>query len=198
MTPVPLLDTVLDVAGSVLDRVLPDPTARQEAKQRLAELAQAGALEREHLAIERVRLHQSDRADARRMQRETAGLVAPTLAVATFVGFFAVLGCMMFVEVPEGSGAVFNVLLGSLGTLLAQVAHFYFGSSDGSKRKQDVIDQAMQRGVSASRSRLAAVASGGTETLDWRVSLPPEHVPTPITAEPSALGASMATRAPSA
>lgn len=144
MADFPLIGTVLEIGKSVLDRVIPDPNARAEAERELERLAQAGELQRETLAIERLRVHASDRADARRMQRETNGRVAPILAVSTFLGFFAVLGCLMFFEVPPGSGAVLNVMLGALGTLLAQVAHFYFGSSDGSKRKQASLDRMYQ------------------------------------------------------
>lgn len=139
MADIPVLSTVLDLGKSILDRVIPDPVAREAAKQEMERLAQAGELQREQLALQRFGMVISDRADARLMQRETGGRVAPSLAVATFVGFFLILLAMMFFEIPESAQRPFDLMLGALTGLLASVAQFYFGSSEGSKSKERLL-----------------------------------------------------------
>ncbi|MEL7169731.1 MAG: 3TM-type holin [Bacteroidota bacterium] len=144
MADIPVLSTVLDLGKSILDRVIPDPVAREAAKQEMERLAQAGELQREQLALQRFGMVISDRADARLMQRETGGRVAPALAIATFCGFFLVLALMIFFEIPESAQRPFDVMLGALTTLLLMVASFYFGSSEGSKSKERLLAQRME------------------------------------------------------
>jgi hypothetical protein len=146
--PNPLLDAVLRIGGSVLDRVIPDPEAREAARIELARQAAQHEIETERLFIERARVYLSDRADARLMQRETRDITPRILAFCAFFGFFAALILLAFFEVPEGSGQLFNVLVVTLQGILFSIVGYYFGSSEGSSRKQETLDE-MLRGQGA-------------------------------------------------
>jgi len=50
------------------------------------------------------------------------------------------IGLMVF-DVPEKNSQVLNVMLGALGTMVTAVANYYFGSSSGSKSKDEKIAQ---------------------------------------------------------
>jgi hypothetical protein len=54
-------------------------------------------------------------------------------------GFFALLVGLMVFDVPEKNSQVLNVMLGALGTMVTAVANYYFGSSSGSKSKDEKI-----------------------------------------------------------
>lgn len=58
-------------------------------------------------------------------------------------GFFAIIGAWMYYP-PQGDGAslaVLNTLTGMMGTSFAGVITYFFGSSSGSKAKDDTIAQ---------------------------------------------------------
>jgi phosphatidylserine synthase len=67
------------------------------------------------------------------------------LAVAVFIGFFGILGVLMFSKVPTQSLSSLNVMLGALATIIVQVAAYYFGSSRGSAEKNRTIAGLMGR-----------------------------------------------------
>ena len=49
-------------------------------------------------------------------------------------------------DLPPGTADVFMVLLGALGGMTTQVGNYFFGSSRGSKIKDDIIGR-MQKGA---------------------------------------------------
>lgn len=65
------------------------------------------------------------------------------LAIMVTVGFFSIIGAWMYYP-PQGDGAslaVLNTLTGMMGTSFAGVITYFFGSSSGSKAKDDTIAQ---------------------------------------------------------
>ena len=85
------------------------------------------------------RIAMEDRASAR--ARETALKDnAPTMiGTAVILGFFTVLGVMIFVDLPAGAQNEFAILLGALATMTAAVVNYLFGSSAGSKEKTQLL-----------------------------------------------------------
>jgi hypothetical protein len=137
----------LDFAGKVVDRIWPDATEKQkaEAAQIIAELAHEETMFK--AAVE-------DRSSAR--DRESAvvssseaprlnKLVTPVLALGTVS--VALLLIVLFqtglIDPSRKDLAIY--ILGALTTAVTQVLSYYFGSSDGSAKKnvllQDMIDK---------------------------------------------------------
>lgn len=74
---------------------------------------------------------------ARSMQAATKSWVPAFLAVIVTVGFFGILLALMFQQVEKSDALL--VMLGSLGTAWAAIVNFYFGSSDGSQKKDALL-----------------------------------------------------------
>lgn len=72
---------------------------------------------------------------------KTAFSIQNCLAIMVTLGFFAIIGAWMY-QPPQGDGAsiaVLNTLTGMMGTAFAGVVSYFFGSSSGSKEKDDTI-----------------------------------------------------------
>lgn len=94
------------------------------------------------LDIDEKALDVEDRGGARDMQTKTRSLIPGFLALASFAGFFGILTALIFIEIPAVSISPLNIMLGVLGTLVIQIAAFYYGSSKGSQDKTDIISKA--------------------------------------------------------
>lgn len=113
--------------------------AEQVAQLKMAELelqkqAQELGLNFEKLAVE-------DRKSAREMQATTRSWVPPLLAAAVTVGFFAILGGMMFGKMSVADNTALTMMLGSLGTAWTGIIAYYFGSSAGSQAKTEMLSK---------------------------------------------------------
>ncbi len=91
------------------------------------------------LQVDLARLHTADRANARNRQSRTGDVMPGFIATAALLGFFGILLAMVFAELPGGSQAPLNVMLGALGSLVVAIGNYYFGSSAGSSAKNDLI-----------------------------------------------------------
>ena len=114
-------------------------TADQIAQVKLAEIelqkqAQERGLNFEKLAVD-------DRKSAREMQAATRSIVPPALAACVTVGFFAILGGMMFGKMSVADNTALTMMLGSLGTAWTGIIAYYFGSSAGSQAKTDLLSK---------------------------------------------------------
>jgi len=114
-------------------------TADQIAQVKIAEIelqaqAQELGLNFEKLAVE-------DRMSARDMQAATRSVVPPLLAAIITLGFFGILGMMLFGKVDSNNPAIL-MMLGSLGTAWTGIIAYYFGSSAGSQAKTDLLSRA--------------------------------------------------------
>ena len=77
---------------------------------------------------------------ARQMQMAVKSNIPATLAVAVTLGFFGILGLMIFDKSLVPSEPLL-VMLGSLGTAWTMIIGFYFGSSHGSQAKDALLAQ---------------------------------------------------------
>ena len=115
-------------------------TAEQIAQVKIAEIelqkqAQELGLNFEKLAVD-------DRKSARDMQMATRSWVPPLLAASVTIGFFAILGGMMFGKMSVADNTALTMMLGSLGTAWTGIIAYYFGSSAGSQAKTDLLSKA--------------------------------------------------------
>jgi len=112
-------------------------SADQIAQIKLAEIelqkqAASLGLNFEQLAV-------NDRASARTMQSTTKSFVPAVLAMLVTLGFFGILCALMFGYATKSDELM--IMLGSLGTAWTGIIAFYFGSSAGSQRKDELLHQ---------------------------------------------------------
>jgi membrane-bound ClpP family serine protease len=91
------------------------------------------------LDIDLERISAGDRDSARQMQRETKDWVPKLLAIVITVGFFGILVWMLVMGMPQTGTEALLMMLGALGTAWTGVVNFYYGSSAGSKAKNDLL-----------------------------------------------------------
>ena len=111
-------------------------SADQIAQVKVAEIElkkqeQALGLNFEQLAVQ-------DRISARDMQTATKSYIPAVLSVGVTVGFFGIL-----IAIMRDPGAANNqpllVMLGSLGTAWIAIMNFWFGSTNGSQKKDQLL-----------------------------------------------------------
>jgi hypothetical protein len=91
------------------------------------------------LDIDLERISAGDRDSARQMQRETKDWTPKVLAFFITFGFFGALVWIMVFGIPQTGTEVLLMMLGSLSTSWTGVVQFYYGSSAGSKAKNDML-----------------------------------------------------------
>jgi len=105
--------------------------AVQQEEIRFKEQTQALGLNFEQLAVE-------DRKSARDMQTTTQSIIPPLLSILVTVGFFGILAYLM-VTPTDTANTPLMIMLGSLGTAWTGIIAFYFGSSAGSRAKDQML-----------------------------------------------------------
>lgn len=91
------------------------------------------------LGVDMEKIHAADRDSARKRQAETKDKVPAILAAVLLLGFFGILGYILLEGLPEAGGEAILLLLGALAGAFGQVVNFYFGSSSGSSKKNELI-----------------------------------------------------------
>jgi hypothetical protein len=140
------LAAILSIGEKVLDKVLPDPNAKAEAQAKLMEMAQKG-----QLAELEFQAKEMDSARQREMQIATSEfaptlnkIVTPILALGTVALTFLLYAVIIFTDVDEQSKDILIYVLGALTSAVTMVLGYYFGSSAGSKEKDQKIKDLMK------------------------------------------------------
>lgn len=107
----------------------------------------AAAQKLQELELEYAKLEQEDRKDARAMQ--VAALQQDDLFSKHFIYYYAwfwsvasmlYFACVTFIPLPEGGQHFADIILGFLlGTAVATIISFFYGSSKSSKDKTDAL-----------------------------------------------------------
>ena len=103
----------------------------KQAEIELQKSAQELGLNFEQLAVQ-------DRSSAREMQTATQSYIPPTLSILVTFGFFGILSYLM-VTPTDTANTPLMIMLGSLGTAWTGIIAFYFGSSAGSQKKDQML-----------------------------------------------------------
>ncbi|TCL89818.1 hypothetical protein C8J38_1106 [Rhizobium sp. PP-WC-2G-219] len=86
--------------------------------------------------------------------------VNPALSVGITGGFILLVYIVAFWKVEPENSAVFNIILGAFATAFATVISFHFGSSIGSKDKdQDKRREAMEQASAVDAAAIARIAA---------------------------------------
>ena len=137
---------LLSIGEKVLDKVIPDPNAKAEAQAKLMQMAQQGQLaELEAMGKEmesaRNREIQIATSDSAPMLNK---IVTPVLALGTVGLTFILFGVIIFTDVDADSKDILIYVLGALTSAVTMVLGYYFGSSAGSKEKDNKIKDLMK------------------------------------------------------
>lgn len=124
--------TVKAVTEAISDLTPEQLTAVKAAEIDFQKFCKLNNIDLEKIAAE-------DRDSARRMQIAVGSWVPGTLAMGVTTGFFGILAWMLSGDYPKSDALL--VMLGSLGTAWTAIISFYFGSSQGSKAKNELIDK---------------------------------------------------------
>jgi hypothetical protein len=136
-----VLDSILNIGGKLIDKLIPDPAAAAQAQLELAKLAQSGELDK--LANE-----VKDRSDARNRELQIATseaapllnkVVTPVLALGSVILSFALFAVLIFIDVQPEAKDILIYILGVLSAAITQILSYYFGSSVGSKDKDEQL-----------------------------------------------------------
>lgn len=91
------------------------------------------------LDIDLERIAAGDRDSARRREMTVGDHTPKILAAAVTIGFFGILFWMFVNGVPKNGNEALLLMLGALQTAFTGIIAYYFGSSAGSKAKNDLL-----------------------------------------------------------
>jgi len=141
------IDDIIATGLKIIDKVIPNPEARAEAHRKLLELQQTGELKLEEFDIKREELSINDKISARTMQG--AALGQDDLFSKRFIYYFSIfwsiasatyIGFITFGTIPVENTRFADTILGFLlGTAIAGMFSFFYGSSSSSKNKDAII-----------------------------------------------------------
>ena len=144
-----LLTGLLPIGEKLVERLIPDPTARAKAMKELKSMEQKGELAK-------LEAQYADRDSARKREMAIATsenatwlnkTVTPILALGTVLMSFSLFLVVIFVDVDVNSGAkdILIYVLGALNSAMTMVLAYYFGSSVGSKQKSNEINEILEK-----------------------------------------------------
>ena len=136
---------VANKPDAVIDALKSDPDALVKIKQ--YEIDHKYDLQK--IQLETVKANLADVQDARSRQNrheEATGksdINLYVLAWTIVIGFFGLIGTMMYVAIPAESNNIIYMLFGTLAAGFGSVMQYFFGSSRGSKEKTLMLGRQM-------------------------------------------------------
>jgi hypothetical protein len=67
--------------------------------------------------------------------------IGPLLALVIVIGTFALFGLAFFLKVDGANEKVLFMVIGALSSIATTVVGYYFGSSEGSARKNEILNR---------------------------------------------------------
>lgn len=125
-----------DASDSELERALLGASPEQLAELKKVEADFAAQMKQLDVDLERIAA--DDRASARQRESAVGSTLTSTLALIIIVGFFATvfLSLLGYAQIESALG---GALIGYASAKAEQVVSYYFGSSAGSARKNDLL-----------------------------------------------------------
>ena len=143
-----LIGSLLPVGEKLIDKLIPDPQAKQKALKELKQMEQSGELAR-------ISAEHQNTAGARARETKIAisefaptinKIIVPILALVIVFLTFGMMSAILFLDVDEGKTyEIALFLLGVLSSSLVSVLNYYFGSSTGSKEKSQELQDLMDK-----------------------------------------------------
>lgn len=133
------VDDIINTGLRIIEKVIPDPTARAEAQAKLLALQQEGQIKIEEFGLRELQISADDRKSARDRETQVKDKTPAILAALITLGFFGVLGYMLMHGLPDTGKEPLLIMLGALGAAWTGVVSYYFGSSSSSSEKNNII-----------------------------------------------------------
>jgi hypothetical protein len=112
---------------------------------KIKQAEQEFAAKMKQLDIDVYKLDADDRANARAREIALKDWMPKVLALLYTVGYFIILGLMWKFPPPADSKDLINTLFGIISAAQMAIITYYFGSSAGSARKSEMIEQTMKK-----------------------------------------------------
>ena len=137
------IDSILNIGGKLIDKLIPDPEAAAKAQLELTKLAQEGELTK-------IANEVKDRSDARNRELQIATsdaapllnkLVTPILALGSVILSFTLFAVLIFIDVKAEAKDILIYILGVLSAAVTQILSYYFGSSSGQADKEEKLKE---------------------------------------------------------
>jgi hypothetical protein len=77
--------------------------------------------------------------DIQKENTKNENYCSPILALVTMVGTFALFGIAFFMKMDGANEKVLFMVIGALSSIATTVVRYYFGSSEGSARKNEIF-----------------------------------------------------------
>ncbi|MGL4999490.1 MAG: hypothetical protein ACRC5T_11025 [Cetobacterium sp.] len=136
------LGNVADLIKTVVTRVVKDPQQQAEISLKIEELKQTGELAQLANDTKLYEIEVDDRKSARTINSNFVDF----LAIAVIVGATFILYQILFGGLNDKiSDMTAGMIIGVFTTAIGQVLAYYFGSSSGSKAKNDAINKALSK-----------------------------------------------------
>ena len=129
-------DDELPSGTALIAKINTELTANPQALAKLKEADQAFDIKMKELEVDILQIDADDRANARSMQIATKSWILPVLSAVTTVAFFAMVAWILAGKVTLDS-TLLGIIIGVVGTKADQVYNFHYGSSQGSKNKDN-------------------------------------------------------------
>lgn len=114
-------------------------SATPEQLAKLKEIDANFAITMKKLDIDLAQIDATDRNSARQREVQLRDKTPMILAGVVCIGFFSVLGGLMFYGLPQKGQDALLILLGALSSSFTAVIGYYYGSSSGSRAKEQII-----------------------------------------------------------
>lgn len=113
-------------------------TATPEQLAELKKVDNDFKLEMKRLGLDLEKINQANTASARAREIAVKDKIPAILSVLLTFGFFGILG-YMFINPQEQYNNALMAMLGALATAFLSIVNYYFGSSSGSAKKNELL-----------------------------------------------------------
>jgi hypothetical protein len=130
-----------DVESQIIAKL---ETATEDGWLRVKEAENTFKIKLRELEIDEEKVLAMDRDSARKMQVQVRSKMPGFLAVVTLIAFCGTLGALLYmgaeqIIIEQNLTATIGIVLGVLLSSMKSIYNYYFGSSEGSKRKTEII-----------------------------------------------------------
>jgi hypothetical protein len=146
---------LINSVGNVVDNLTLSNEEKEKFKIEVMKITNDSLIKMEQEAVKKleVELKDMDSARQREMQIATSDkapllnkIITPIIGLAVIVLTFILFYMIMFKGLKGVEKDILIYVLGALTSFTGMILSYYFGSSSGSQRKQDLIEKSLKNG----------------------------------------------------